>query len=127
MKITPKKYAQALSVMLDSAVGPIIENFLAVLRRRNHTRMFPKIMRHFEHEWLKHRGVVHVEVFYPKKFAESLKELEAELHHKLKGNVRITAHESPNIIGGFKLKIDDTLIDGSIQGQLKALEQKLNR
>ena len=126
MKITPKKYAKALAAMLETADKPMISNFLAMLRRRNHMRMLPKIIRHFEIEWLKQRGILAVDVTYPKKFAESLTALEKDLHHKMDGKVRITAHESDDLIGGFTLKIDDTLIDGSIQGKLKSLAHTLH-
>lgn len=128
MKITPKKYARALAQTLYTAQDAriIIINFLSLLRRKKQFRMLPKILRAFENEWASRRGVVKMRVAYPEKFKESLEELEKKLSEKFGKSVEFSSFSSPSLIGGFRLQMDDTLIDASIETMLHNLEQRLN-
>lgn len=125
MKITAQKYAQALALMLDSAEKTIIENFLALLRQRKQSRLLPKILKSFETEWRKQRGYTKVQVSYPKKFENDLPELEAALRAKLGDKIHLATTADDELIGGYQVRVDDTLIDASIQGRLRALEHKI--
>lgn len=127
MKITPRKYAQALAQTLedkDDTVS-IINNFLKMLQRRKQFRLLPKILQAFEQEWANRRGVVRMEVTYPEKFESSLAELEKNLSEKLGKKIEMRAKPSKTLIGGFRLKVEDSLIDASIEGRLKDLERHL--
>lgn len=126
MKITPRKYAQALALMLDTAEKTIIGNFIEVLRQRKQTKMLPKILRAFEEEWLKQRGIKKVDILYPKSFESSLPELEERLADIVGEKLKIRALPSSNLIGGFKIKIDDTLFNASVEGNLAALAKRLH-
>ena len=125
MKITPRKYARALAMMLDSVETTIIKNFLEVLQSRNQMKLLPKILPAFDEEWRKIRGIVKVEVQYPEKFEESLHELEKAIKERFGDKVIMTAKPSSELIGGFRMKLDDNVIDASVQGMLAALEHKL--
>lgn len=126
MRISPKKYAQALAIMLDTAERAIIANFLAVLRSRRQLKYLPRIMRAFDGEWLKHRGIKKVEILYPDRFPDSLAGLEKNLKERLGDKLKISAVPASNLIGGFKVRIGDTLMDASVASQLKALERKIS-
>ncbi|MEK7523885.1 MAG: ATP synthase F1 subunit delta [Patescibacteria group bacterium] len=127
MKITPRKYAKALAIMLDSAEKTIISNFLSVLRQRHQMKLLPKIMEAFEEEWMKHRGITQVDVTYPENFESSMQDLDARLREKLGDKISVQAVPSDGMIGGFKVRIDDTLIDASVEGMLKMLEARLKK
>lgn len=125
MKITPRKYAQALALMLDSAEKTIIGNFLEVLRRRNRLKWLPKIMKAFEEEWLKRRGFSRIEIQYPPKFESSVQGLEHSLRQKFGDKLKIQTSAENDIIGGLRVKVDDTLIDASVETGLKRLAARL--
>lgn len=126
MKITTRKYAQALAQMVDGENKAIIKNFLDMLRRRKQTKLLNKIMKQFEKEWYKLHDIVQLEVSYPKKFESSLAEFEKNMETKFHGKVKITAIPSDELTGGLKMKIDDTLIDGTLEGRLRTLAKNLN-
>lgn len=128
MKITPRKYAQALAQTLESTENPkeIIRNFLTFLRRRKQFRLLPKILQAFEEEWSRRRGIVRMRVTYPTRFEESLQELEANLQKRLGKSVDMHAKPSETLLGGFRVQIEDTLIDASLETRLNALEYRLN-
>lgn len=128
MKITPKKYAQALAGSLEASEDPkqIIQNFLKLLRRRKQSRLLPKVLQAFEQEWASRRGIVKCRVSYPEKFPDSVAELGRRLSEKLGKKLEITESPSPNLIGGFRVQVEDTLIDASIEAWLRALNRHLN-
>ena len=129
MKITPQKYAQALAETLYDAKEPsaVIQRFLALLRRRKQFKLLPKILHAFEKEWNTRHGVIKMAVVYPAKFKDSVAHLGKSIEEKLGKKVEITAAPSDSLIGGFRVHIEDTLLDASIEGQLKALAQALSK
>lgn len=127
MKITPRKYAQALAQTLEEKDDPkaIIRNLLALLRRRKQFRLLPKIIEAFEREWNRRRGIVKLKVTYPAQFENSINELEKKLRSILRSKLWIVPHPSSTLIGGLRIETEDTLIDGSLESRLKELSQKL--
>lgn len=128
MKITPAKYAQALAQTLEGDSDPreIIKNLLILLQRKKQFRLLPKILAAFEQEWAKRRGVVKMDVTYPEKFEVSLAELEKNLAAKLGKPIDMRAKPSKTLLGGFRVRVEDTLIDASLESRLKALERRLS-
>lgn len=128
MKFSPRKYAKALVEALDSKEADekgVIKNFLLVLQKRRNLKLLPKIQSAFEEEWNKKHGIVHMEVTYPSKFPEALKQLEESLAKALGKKVSLKEKPSSNIIGGYLIRVNDMLIDGSLDGQLNQLRHKL--
>ncbi|MBP9718275.1 F0F1 ATP synthase subunit delta [Candidatus Gracilibacteria bacterium] len=129
MKITPRKYAQALALMVaENGLEKdknLIQNFLKMLQRRKQMKLLPKIMKMFEAEWYKSQGVVQMQVQYPEKFPDSVKEFEKQMNAQFDNKVSIAATPSSAISGGLKVKIDDTLIDGTIEAKLQKLTHNL--
>lgn len=125
MKITPRKYAQALALMLEASERAVIENFLMLLKSRQQLKLLPKILGAFEEEWLKRRGVVRIEARYPEKYPESIKELERRLKEKFGDKMVLKTVASKELIGGYQLRIGDMLVDATIKGRLKALGKRL--
>lgn len=130
MKLTPKKYAQALVQALDAAPGAeqtavFARNLLRLLRKKKQFRLLPKIMRAFEEQWNARRGIIKLEVVYPEKFADLLADLEKKLSEKLGKPLDMNVKPSKTLIGGYKVLMDDVLIDSSIESKLQALKRKL--
>ncbi len=126
MKLTAKKYAQALAQVLgESDVTPktVAKHFMDTLRRRHQTRLLPAILKHVESEWCKEKGITQVNVEYAPKFKDALAVFEASLKDSKKFLVQSTVRE--DLLGGYRIKIDDTLIDASLKGRLTELSNKL--
>lgn len=127
MKITPIKYAKALTQLLSSDSGhqQTVRNFLIYLRRKKQLKLLPKIVKAFENEWAAAKGIVRLKVEYPEKFPESAGEFEKSLGQKLGKIIECTTTPSKTIIGGLRVIAEDTLIDASIEGRLLALNKRL--
>lgn len=129
MKITAKKYSQALVQILNEGKDPktTIKNLLLLLRRKKQSRLLPKIIQTFEEDWATKQGILKLTVIYPEKFPASLSELAKSLEEKLKRKLIINQIASKELIGGFKVYMNDTLIDASIHGKLQTLASRLNK
>lgn len=127
MKITPLKYAQALVQSMKEGKDPksLVKNLLSILRQKKQFRLLPKIVQTFEIEWNKKQGIVKIEVTYPEKFESSLAELEKKIAEKTTKQLDIRAKKSEALIGGFRVCIDGTLIDASLETRLNELKTKL--
>lgn len=128
MKLTPRKYAEALVQALEAAKDPksIFKNFLALLRRRKQFKFLPKILKAFESLWATRRGILKMKVSYPPRFQDSLPELEKNLSAKLGKEIEIEPKPEPSTLGGFRLQFEDILIDATMQARLRALARRLN-
>lgn len=125
MKLTPKKYAQALAQVIsekDADAKSVAKNFLDTLRRRRQTKLLPAILSQLERQWCEIQGITSIEVEYAPKFKDSLEVLQKALKSE---KVLIHATPKEELIGGYRIKIDDTLIDASLIGQLTQLSNKL--
>jgi F-type H+-transporting ATPase subunit delta len=69
---------------------------------------------------------VQAEVFSAFELTEAqLADLAQRLEKKTGRKIRTAVHVDKNLIGGIKIAIGDKVIDGSVRGQLGALENAL--
>ena len=130
MKINTKAYAIALYETIKETKGEALKsalaNFVLLLAKKNLLGASQKILADFERYYNEAEGILTVN-------AETAKALSAEEKENIIKNLKkITGKEielagivKPELIGGLRLKIGDTLIDGSLQNQLSSLRKKL--
>lgn len=128
MKISPKKYAQALADTLQGESDPkiVIQNFLLLLQKKKQLRLLAKILTAFEAEWRNRRGEVKISVTYPPKFQESVAQLAHNLTSALGKSLEVESRPTEGLLGGFRVRIEDTEIDASLSTRLKNLEHRFN-
>lgn len=130
MKIGPKKYAQLLYVLTKDGskenVKVVISKFSKLLIKNNGLNLLNKIIIEFEKIYHKEKGIVKVDV----KTANDLGDdyIRNQIVKYLnKEDVEIFAETDETLIGGIQLKVDDTLIDGSLRNRLARLKSRLVR
>lgn len=123
MKISPSKYAHALADALMEAENPTeaIQHFLHLLRRRKAIKFLPKILHAFEKEWKKRNALLELDIFAPGKFESSAKQVAEAVSKKSGKKVISHFHRDDALIGGVKIRFDDTLIDATVQYRLNQL------
>jgi len=107
-------------------VEPLVINLACLLMSRGKLKILGDIFQQYKQLLDVHHGIQHAEVITAvpldnknkKKFSDRFAEI---VGHK----VIIDARTDPSVIGGFKAKIGDTLIDGSIHNMLKFLKKRL--
>lgn len=127
MKITPSKYAQALAEALAAVKDPkpAINNLLEILRRKKQFKLLPKILKSFEAQWLKRHGIVKMKITYPPKFKNSLAGMAVSLERALGKKIEMEAAASDTLVGGWRVQMEDMLVDASVEGRLGVLARRM--
>lgn len=127
MKITPRTYAIGLISALEKAEDQkeVVKSFLSVLWRKKHFKHLPKILKNMEEELDKKFGIMKLDIWYPKKFVESLKDLQEVMEKFYDKKILITPFEDNSLIGGYRIRKGELLIDASISGQIKKLKTQM--
>jgi len=120
-----KLTALLLEICQDQVTGEA-NNFLKLLIENGRLKLAPQIAELFEKYKAEDEGYVDVDVITAyaltkveeKSFATSLAKL-------LNKKVNITASIDKSLMGGYLVKAGDTVIDGSISGQLQQLAKSI--
>lgn len=108
-------------------VHPLALNLALLLVKKG--RM--KVARNIFQEYLvlldTHRGVAHAEVATALPLDEdSVQRLSRNLGEIINQEVLVEPHVDPSVIGGFRAKIGDLLIDGSVRHRLESLRKTMS-
>jgi len=132
MKITIKQYAQSLYETISQMesggdIKAAIKNFVKILATRNELGKASDITHEFTKIWNKEQGIVEGELVSARELSEEIKTLlNGQIVKLLKiKEIRLESIVDQDILGGFVVKMDDMVIDGSIKHQLINLKNKI--
>ncbi|HVY67360.1 MAG TPA: ATP synthase F1 subunit delta [Patescibacteria group bacterium] len=128
MKFSPKQYAQALLESLSETAAKdhdkILDNFARILAQNGDLGRYDQIEQEFRKLQLAQNGIRQAEVTLARE-AELNKGLLDELNRAVGGKLDIKQRVDESIIGGLVVRVDDTLIDGSVKTALDNLNHSL--
>ncbi|MBT4147455.1 MAG: F0F1 ATP synthase subunit delta [Gammaproteobacteria bacterium] len=101
-------------------------NFLKLLIENGRLKLAPQIAELFEKYKAEDEGYVDVDVITAYALTKvEKKSFATSLEKKLNKKVNITASIDKTLIGGYLVKAGDSVIDGSISGQLQQLAKRI--
>jgi len=111
---------------LGQGRSPLIANLLAVLLRRRRQEVLPDLYPAFRTLVLQERGEVEGVVETPRPLGQGeLQQLEQMAQRLCGRKCSLAVTVRPELIGGVRLIVGNTLYDGSVQATLAQLEQQL--
>ena len=123
------KISQKLSVLKELFKGKLSDltlNFLSVLIENKRDKYLSDICRYFNDLYKQDQGIKEAEFTSTYKLDDNTrKSLEKKISEIFSSKIVLTEKVDEEIIGGFKLKVDDQLIDASISSQLKKIKREL--
>lgn len=131
MKITAKQYAQCLyelvSAESDGKVKEILPKFVALLQKHQALNLAPAIISIFREIWNKEHGEVVAELTSARELKNEAKEMVIDYLKNKSGATDVILNEKidKNILGGFVLKYDNKIVDGSLRSSLEELKNSL--
>lgn len=124
---TAKDYAVALYDLTKGLTGaPLnktIHDFVALLSRKGSLKKGEKIIEEFIKYSKKQSGVIDIEITSARKLSE--KNLE-QIKKQFGKHVEAVEKVDPTLIGGIKVKTENSIFDGSLQKQLQLLRNQIN-
>jgi F-type H+-transporting ATPase subunit delta len=116
-----------LADMLKKAEAPAsVQRFVVLLLDQGQLAMLPVIAKSLQSEIDKTQGVQAVAVSSAAPLSEAQKKrLTDDLALRLKAKLRMTFTVDPALLGGVIVKTDNRALDGSVQGRLNNLREKL--
>lgn len=126
-RLTAQQYAHGLLEAYNHSAAEqrsgIINNFFSVLMRRRAMKLFPRILTHIQRAQDAQAGVTRVQAWSATSM--DITELSKQLRSVV-GDVVVTAATDPSLIGGLRLQVGDSLVDGTLQNRLKSLHTQLS-
>lgn len=115
-----------LKRIFGDQISKLTYSFIELLLDKNRELFFPGMARRFLFFYKKEKGILTVTmtsaVHLNKETIEHIRKRIASLHSC---EVEMECLINPDIIGGFLLRIDDKLMDASIRGELKKIQEEL--
>ena len=107
-------------------VDSLILNLACLLMSRGKLKIIGDISKYYGRLLDVHHGIAHAELITAVSLDDEAKKRLSVQFAKMVGHkVVIDARVDPSIIGGFRAKINDTLIDASIHNMLESLKKSL--
>src|SRR6185503_19791597 len=132
MKFNAKQYAKALFDALSETTpkdqNRVLHNFVQVVGKHGDLKLFEQISEEFHKLELKNRGETLAEVTTAHPLGtDEEKQLIKELNNYVNGEVELKKKIDSNLIGGVVVRLEDTVIDASVQKSLRDLKTNLEQ
>jgi F-type H+-transporting ATPase subunit delta len=125
----PKLPFEAKKGILNEQLGkvdPLVLNLVYLIMSRGKLKILGDISHRYERLLDAHHGIVRAEVITAVPLGDKDRKRLSDRFAGMVGHeVIIEARVDPSIVGGFRAKIGDTLIDGSIKNTLDSLRKIL--
>lgn len=133
MKIIPKQYAQSLYESLsgksEEESRKIFHNFVAVLGRDGVLNRESEIISAFEEIWNQENGELPASISSAHQLADNSREAITDYLKNKTGAKKIVLTEEvdQDLLGGFVLKYESRVLDGSLKTNLEDLKNKMEK
>ena len=108
------------------SLSPTVVNLVLILLENARMDQFHQVLEAYRNLLDERRGLVTVDAFSAEKMAVSLrKHLEKTIADLTGKEVKLRYHVDETLIGGLRLQIGSTILDGSIETQLDRVRQRL--
>jgi F-type H+-transporting ATPase subunit delta len=124
--ITATKKAELVSRLFKDKLDPLTYNFMILVCRNKRSSMLPEIIVQFRERVQDEKGIWQGKIICAHPLTRAQIEQISSRTRDLTGKtVLLQQQVDKNLIGGFIVKIKDTIIDLSVKGQLDRLHSKL--
>lgn len=115
----------ALDEIFTSRVSEVTGKFLTLLARKGRANLLHQITKSFVEKYNDYAGIIKIEVLTAKELNDSqVQSLQRALEKRTNKKVDMSLSKDASLKGGIAVRIDDTVIDGSVKHKLEELEQQ---
>lgn len=125
--VLPVKKAEVFETILAAAkVSETLRHFFRVVAEAGRLNLLPELRRTFADLVDERAGIVEAKVSSAQPLTEAQeKSLVASLAVRTGKTIRLSWHQDANLLGGLRVQVASTVLDASLQGQLRQLKTQL--
>lgn len=125
-RITSSQKPRILNKVFAEAGHPLVNETISYLSGSEAVSDLKNLSIHFNFLYKKQKNILLIKAVVAKQMGENqIKSFRASIEAVLQMNTELSIDVDPSIVGGFKLRIDNTFLDASIQNKLKILHSEL--
>ena len=125
-KIAGDQKAEILNDLLDGIGHPLVNEIVSYLNGSTAISDLNSMSSLFDSMYKETKNILSVSGTVAEKMSEAeIESLRTSLNDLLGKETDLSINIDPTLIGGIKLRIDNTFLDASIQNQLQSLRSKL--
>jgi F-type H+-transporting ATPase subunit delta len=123
--INNEKKKKAINALFENKVDTLTLRFLLLLTAKNREALLPSIIIQYKELLDEKNNIVNAKVTTVVPFTDTQTlELTKKLERITKKTVRLSFKIDSKLIGGFQVRIQDTIFDGSILQQFKLIKDR---
>ena len=132
MKTSALQYARALRELLDGSgqdeAKKIITDFISFVVKNNDYYRLDEILHQLEADILKEKGELVIDLISARALSKEAKLLIDNYLKNKTGSSKVKINEiiDPKIIGGFVIRYDNKIVDGSVKQNLLHFQKQLS-
>jgi len=125
--VLPTKKAEVFEAILAAAkVSQTLRHFFRVVAEAGRLNLLPELRRTFADLVDERAGIVEAKVASAQPLSDAQAQaLIASLTHRTGKTIRLTWSQDTALLGGLKVQVGSTVLDASLQGQLRQLKTQL--
>ena len=128
--ITRRIRGQDKMIMLKNILGDIISNIemdlIVLLMENGHMILFGEVVKRFDYLKDKDSEIIKVQITSVSKLSDDeVQRISLNIENKIQKKVDVTMETDTSIVGGIKLRVGNTLIDGSVYNRLQKMRDTL--
>ncbi len=115
-----------LKNILEDKISDIEMDLMVLLIENGHIMLFGEVIKHFDYLLDKDSEVIKVQIISSVKLSDDeVHQISTKIENKFQKKVDVNAETDASIIGGIKLRVGNTLIDGSVYNRLQKMRDIL--
>jgi len=115
-----------LNELFSSEVKEATKLFMNLLVKKERVNLLDQITKAFIEKYKQLAGIITVEVYVAHELSDEQREaLHNQLEEKTQKKVDMNITQDESLRGGMAVRIDDTVIDGTVKHKLEELEESL--
>lgn len=117
---------QSLTTIFADKLAPLTMRFLLLLLEKRREGELPSILAAFNEQYNQHKGIVEVQVQSAVELDDAQKNAILEKVKRYTGKNVVPSYSlDTSLLGGFLVKMGDTVLDGTVKHQLENLKKAL--
>ncbi len=125
----PRISKQGKCLMMENILkgcNPYFINFVKLLVKNNRINLLVGIYNYYSQLYLKINNIKIIEIVSAKELSsKQVTDIQELFEEKLNQEVQVKLSVDQRLIGGLKIKIDDTLIDNSLSSRIENLKKEV--